>query len=408
MKIILINPKYPFYRGKDLFPLGLGYIAAISEKYAETKVIDMNVEKTNIEQAVKEFMPDIVGITSTSPAFPEAKRIASEIRNVSPAKIIIGGVHATFRPDEALEASDIAVRGEGELTFEEILSGKPVEEIKGVSFKKDGMIIHNPDRELTEAVDTFPSPAYHLFPIKKYTIMSAISSRGCPFNCVYCCSTRFWRNKIRYRHVDSFYKEIEWLSKNGVRTLKIHDSTFTIDKSRVMNFCNKMIESDLDLFWSCETRPDTLDDDMLAKLKEAKCILICIGVDSASELVLKNANRQMKKECIEKIFHKAREIGIRTRAYITFGLPGENEESVKETIEFLKRVKPDQTMLSLATKYPGTNLASKRINFHPHWLGKFEGHDARFLELYIPDGMDKKKYQHLADFMHEEIKKIQK
>ncbi len=406
MKVLLINPRYPFYRGKDLFPLGLGYIAAVSERYAETKVIDMNVEKTDIEQAVKDFMPDIVGITSTTPAFSEAKRIAALIRDISSAKIIIGGVHATFRPDEALEAADIAVRGEGELIFEEMLAGKPVEEIKGISYKMDDKIVHNPDRELIEDLDSVSIPAYHLFPVKKYMIMSAISSRGCPFNCVYCCSTRYWRNKVRYRHVDSFYKEIELLAKIGVRTLKIHDSTFTIDKKRVIDFCNKMLESDLDLFWSCETRPDTLDEGMLAKMKKAKCILICIGVDSASETVLRNANRPMEKETIEKIFLKSREAGIRTRAYITFGLPGESEESVKETIEFLKRAKPDQIMLSLATIYPGTSLVSKKINFHPHWLGKFEGHDARFIELYIPDRMNKKKYQHLADFMHNEIKKL--
>ncbi len=406
MKVLLINPRYPFYRGKDLFPLGLGYIAAISERHAETRVIDMNVDKTGIVQAVKEFMPDIIGITSTSPVFPEAKRIASTIRSVSSARIIIGGVHATFRPDEALEEADIAVRGEGEFTFEEILSGKPLEEIKGISYKIDNRIVHNPDRNMVEDIDTIPSPAYHLFPLKKYMIMSAISSRGCPFNCVYCCSTRYWRNRVRHRSIEKFYKEIEWLAKNGARTIKIHDSTFTIDKKRVMDFCNKMIESDLDLFWSCETRPDTLDEGMLAKMKKAKCILICIGVDSASETVLRNANRPMKKEIIENVFHKARDAGIRTRAYITFGLLGESEESAKETIEFLKRVKPGQIMLSLATKYPGTDLASKKINFHPHWLGKFEGHDARFIELCIPDGMDKRKYQHLADFMHNEIKKL--
>ncbi|MFH1631214.1 MAG: radical SAM protein [Candidatus Aenigmatarchaeota archaeon] len=419
MKLILINPRYPFYRGKDLFPIGLGYIAAISERCGcETKVLDMNVDtKIDLKHTVEQFKPDIVGITCTSPVFDEVKKLTKQIKLISSAKIIIGGVHATFRPDECLEIADIVVRGEGEQTFEDILKGNKQEDIAGISFKHDGKIVHNPDREFMSDLDSIPSPAYHLFPMKKYRIHSAISSRGCPFSCIYCCSTNFWKNKVRYRSIDKFFDELKMLvDKHGTRTLKIHDSTFTINKERVLEFCKRMIETKLDLFWSCETRPDTLDNEMLEKMKQAGCILLCIGVDSAAESVLKKANRNMKTENIEMIFKKANELGIRTRAYITFGLPSENRESVEETIDLLRKIRADQVMLSLATRYPGTKLderlaitrAGKKISFHPDWLGKFEGHDARFTDLYIPEGMHKKKYQELADLMMMEIKRIEK
>jgi len=424
-KVLLINPRYPFYRGKDLFPLGLGYIATISEKCgAETKVLDMNVEKKiDLKHTIEQFKPDIIGITSTSPVFPEVRKLVERIRLISSAKIIIGGVHATFRPEEVLEVADIAVRGEGEITFEEILKGNKLEGIAGISYKtKEGKTIHNPERELIKDLDTLPLPSYRLFPMQKYRIHSAISSRGCPFNCLYCCSTEFWRNKVRHRSIEKFYSELEELVKNHcTRTLKIHDSTFTINKKRVLQFCEKMIETKLDLFWSCETRPDTLDEEMLEKMKEAGCILLCIGVDSAAERVLKKANRTMKTAGIENIFRKARALEIPARAYITFGLPGENEETVKETIELLKKLNPEQIMLSLATKYPGTKLnhpepSSDAIKkqprrvfaFHKDWLGKFEGHDARFCELHIPEGMTRKTYQDLADLMMKEIKKLQR
>src|SRR3989344_4325110 len=106
MRTLLINPRYPFYRGKDLFPLGLGYIAAIAERHGETKVIDLNVEKKiDLKHMIEQFKPDIIGITSTTPVFPEVARLVETIRTLTDSTIILGGVHATFRPDECLEVA---------------------------------------------------------------------------------------------------------------------------------------------------------------------------------------------------------------------------------------------------------------------------------------------------------------
>lgn len=405
MKILLVNPEFP-YKGRDKFPVGLSYIAAVAKKFGEVRIIDENIGE-KAEREIEKFSPDIVGITSTTPSFSRAKEIARFSKEIG-AKVIFGGVHATFRPEEALEVSDIVVRGEGEKTFEEILLGKRFKEIKGISFKENGKIFHTLHREFVENLDSLPLPAYDLFPLKKYTMMSIVTSRGCFYNCSYCCATRFWGQSVRFHSVERVLKEMEIIQSLGFKTLKIHDSTFTLDRERVMKICDGIIEKGIDLRWSCETRADHLDYEMLNKMKEAGCVLICMGIDNADEEVLKKNKRVFDLEHAKKVFKWCKDIGIKTRAYVVFGLEGESKKSVEKTLKYLNEIKPEQIMLSLATAYPGTELErGETIELDYSWVAKFEGH-GKGAKLYLSSTLSKEEYRKLADYMWKEIKELKK
>jgi radical SAM superfamily enzyme YgiQ (UPF0313 family) len=406
MRILLIHPGFP-YRGKDLFPIGLGYLAAAVEGIADITVIDEGVEGLSFEK-MKKINPDIIGITATTPSFPRAMEIAAALKD-TPAKIVMGGVHATFMPEEALSGGvDIVIRGEGEATFREIVEGRALEDINGISFMKNNNIIHNPDREPVRNLDDLPLPGHKYFPVSKYGIMSISSSRGCPYSCSYCSATLFWKNKVRYRSPLNVLSELRAIKDLGFNLVRFMDSTFTLDKKRALEICRLMINEGLLLKWSCETRADALDDELLSALAESGCTLICLGVDSACDDVLSQNNRRIDAKTTRKAVEKIREHGMDTRAYVTFGLPGETEKSVKDTIKFLEETKPSQVVLSLATAYPGTDLwGGPYIDMHERWIAKFHGHGTGG-KLYKPKGMTKREYAKLADFMWAEVKRINK
>lgn len=407
MRILFIHPKFP-YRGRDLFPIGLGYLASAVKDIAEVFVIDENLEEFSIER-VRRINPDVIGITATTPSFQRAMGIVNAINSMATdAKIVMGGTHATFMPEEALNAGvDIVVRGEGEATFRELIEDRALdlEDVKGISWMDGTKIRHNPDRELIEDLDSVPFPAHKYFPTDKYGIMSMATSRGCPYSCSYCSAVRFWRRKVRYRSPENVLEELKLIKELGFDLVKFMDSTFTLDKKRAIEICKLIREEGLDINWSCETRADALNDGLLRALSEAGCTLICIGVDSACNDVLSKNKRNIDALTVKNAFENIKKYKLRTRAYITFGLPGETKKSVEETVKFLDDIKPDQVLLSLATAYPGTELwGGPYIDVHKNWISKFRGHGTGG-KLYLPEGITRKEYTRLADYMWSEVKR---
>ncbi len=406
MRLLLIHPKFP-YRGRDIFPIGLGYLVSVARDKAEVSVLDENVEALDAEK-IRKINPDIVGITATTPSFTRAVEIIRAIKEINAkARVMMGGTHVTFAPEDALKAGvDVVVRGEGEATLAELLESSNLEKIKGISYVEDEKIVHNPDRELIKNLDEVPFPAREYFPLKSYRIMSLVTSRGCPYSCSYCASTRFWRQRVRFRSPENVIEELKQISELGFKLVRFMDSTFTLDQRRAVKICELMKESNIDIKWSCETRADFISDELLEALSSAGCTLLCIGVDSGSQEVLDKCRRSIDVTTMKEAFEKIRRYGIATRAYATFGFPGETEKTVKETIQFLEEVKPEQTLLSLATAYPGTELWSGRtVEAHPNWIAKFHGHGVGG-KLYFPEGMTKKEYIKLAEEMWKAVKKI--
>lgn len=406
MKVLLIHPLFP-YKGKDLFPIGLGYLAAAAKGH-ETHVIDENVEPLSPGR-IRKINPSIVGITSTTPSFPRAAEIVRIIKSLDiDAKIVVGGTHATFVPEDALRVgADVVVRGEGEKTFAELLEGRKLKGIKGISYRENGRVVSNPTRELIQDLDSLPFPDWKPFPIKAYGIMSMITSRGCPYSCSYCSASKFWRHRVRYRSPENVLEEVRLVAQE-FKLLRFMDSTFTLDKKRAIRICELIREEGHDIKWSCETRADALNEEVLEALASGGCSLLCIGVDSGSQQVLDASKRGVKLAAIKKALQGTKKHGIPTRAYVTFGFPGETEKSVFETIQLLEEVKPEQILFSLATAYPGTELWGRgELEVHPNWVSKFHGH-GKGGRLFLPEGMPKKEYMRLADYMWMEIKRLNK
>jgi radical SAM superfamily enzyme YgiQ (UPF0313 family) len=301
---------------------------------------------------------------------------------------------------------DVVVRGEGEHAFLELLEGRELGRIKGIAYMEEGRIIKTPDRELIPDLDSLPFPAWQRFPLQGYGIMSMITSRGCPYSCSYCSATRFWRHHVRYRSPENVLEELKLITEQGFKLIRFMDSTFTLDKKQCLRICELIKKEGLDLKWSCETRADTLDDEILEAFSTSGCNLICIGVDSGSQRVLDETNRRMRVSSIKKAFEKIRKYGIATRAYVTFGFPGESEKGVMETMKLLEEAKPEQILLSLATAYPGTELwGHGGVEVHPDWIAKFHGHGTGG-RLYLPSGLSRKDYMRLADYVWSEVRKL--
>ncbi len=379
MKFLLINPYWKKKKGSIwnevsgcVIPHGLAVIAACLEKAGvEVRVLDTSAEVLTPGQ-LKEFIAsgnyDYIGITATTFIITDALAIARICRETSPeAKIIFGGVHPTIFPEEVLSNDfvDLVVRGEGEEAVTDLLSKKP-EEIPGLSYKKDGKVFHNPVRPFVKDLDSLPMPAYHLFPVEKYhpalggyrrlPSISMITSRGCPGQCTFCYKDMFGRT-VRSRSPESLYAEILLLKKNyGIKEIVFYDDTFTVYKDRVLAFCELLIREKADISWSCMSRIDFINGEMLTAMKKAGCHQICYGVESGDETILKNIKKPLSFKRTEEVCALTRKAGMSLRLSFMLGNPGETEASMQKTIQLALRLDPDIVQFNITTPYPGSAM----------------------------------------------------
>jgi len=381
MNVLLIDPpwivenKDNLWRkvGSCLPSLGLAYIASVLEKEGHNvKILDCTAEQISVSDIPKklEEYPDLdfIGLTATTSIVNNALKIAEICKIKFPsAKIIMGGVHPSVMPDEMLSYPyvDYVVKDEGEMTAKELVNGKNPNEILGLSYKDGDEIIHNEMRPLIKNLDDIPPPAYHLLPMDKYKpavgnykrlpAMSIFATRGCPGRCTFC--HRAFRGIVRPRSARNIIEEIKLLQKNyGIREISFYDDTFTLFKKVVHEFCDIILKEKLDITWSCFTRVDFVDEELLYHMKKAGCHLILFGVESADEEMLKRICKNISLEQVKNVVKMARKIGIDTRASFMFGNPGETEETIKKTIDFAIELDPDEVQFNITTVYPGTEM----------------------------------------------------
>lgn len=380
-RVLLVNPPWVLGEDKNLWKevascwpsLGLAYIAAVLERAGHVVYyLDCSAEHYTVgetEEALKKYRGlDYIGLTATTPLINNALAIATSAKKLFPQiKTVFGGVHPSVMPEEVVNNSqvDYVVIDEGEITMRELVDGQEVSDILGLYYKKDGEIIKNPSRPLIQNLDEIPAPAYHLLPMHKYypavgsykrlPAMSIFATRGCPGRCTFCYRT--FRGMVRKRSARNIIEEIKLLQRNyGIKEISFYDDTFTLFKEVVKEFC-KIIETEkIDITWSCFTRADQVDGDLLLAMKQAGCHLILFGVESADENILKMINKRIFLEQVKKVVELSRKIGIETRASFMFGNQGETEETIKKTIDFAIKLDPDEAQFNIATAYPGTEL----------------------------------------------------
>ncbi|MCW4047433.1 MAG: cobalamin-dependent protein [Candidatus Bathyarchaeota archaeon] len=375
-KVILINP--PFLKGSfrhQLYiPMGLAYLAAfLEEKGHQAKIIDclaLNIDHEKLKSEISSFEPDIVGITSITPLTRSTLLAAKAAKEALPdVTVVLGGPHATFMDEQIIAeetAVDFVVRGEGELTLleiaENIHSSRKIDSIEGITFRRNKQVIRTPNRPFIQDLDKLPKPAYDHFELDRYRLfgkklLPVITSRGCPFQCAFCVATRMFGKAYRMRSAENVLDELEWLKNvHGAEAFTFYDDTLTFDKNRLLKICDGMKKRQINLPWDCQTRVDQVSQEILNQMKSAGCQQVFFGVESGCQQILDSVNKKTSIEQNEKAIKMAKQAGLFVTISLMIGYPGETRETLKQTLDFVKRSKPDDVYVCVATPYPGTVL----------------------------------------------------
>lgn len=380
MRTLLVNPPWIRRQGNiwlDIAsvmpPLGLAWLAAQLERAGhEVLVLDAHAERLDLELIATRLHVlgpfDLVGITATTSLIGNALAIARLAKAEHPtSRVVLGGVHPTVLPEEVLAepAVDIVVRGEGEMTLLDIVEGKDLPEIAGISFRDGSRFVHNPDRELVPNLDELAPPAYHLLPMDRYypaagayrrlPAVSMLATRGCPGRCTFCY--RLFGKRIRVRSGRRMAEEAKNLQDRfGIREICFYDDTFTAFRKEVLAFLDGLKELGVDLTWSCFSRVDAVDEDLLRRMKASGCHQIMYGVESADPEILKNIGKRITPDLVERAVRMTQQAGIDVRAAFMIGNPGETSESLETTFRFALRLNPDLVVFNIATPFPGTEM----------------------------------------------------
>lgn len=356
-------------------PMGLAILAAVLERagYPVT-VVDANALGLDAEQAAREARnADVVLLTAMTPTINAAGDIAKRLKQANPRlPVVLGGAHATLLPEETLASLpdiDLIVRGEGEESVLEVLQGLErgqIEGIEGTTCRKDGAISGMPARPGTVDLDGLPFLAYHLLPLQRYRphpphgralpFAAIITSRGCPYRCAY-CSKPVFGSKFRAQSPERVVEEIEYYIKRfGTREIAFYDDVFTLDKRRAFAISELMLQKGIKLHWTCETRVNLVDRELLTQMKRAGCYAVSYGVESASPDILKTINKDISADQVEEAVRMTRECGVQAIGYFMIGSPGETPATIRQTIDLAKGLKLDFAQFAITVPFPATKL----------------------------------------------------
>ena len=375
--IVLIFPPIRVWDNPRNFPTGLGLIAArLRNAGYRVKVIDANGLRLSDDEVllkIAEYDPAIIGIGGLITTYGWVKRLAARIKQACPeTPIILGGSVGTSIIETALKQLDIDIIavGEADNTVLELVAAllrrEEPDHIAGLAFRRDGEIITTTPRATIKNLDELPYPAWDLFAMQVYLEnpvvgvgrdIDVISSRGCPFPCAYCY--RIFGRKYRTRSAEHVIGEIEALKHNyDVDFISFQDDCFVVDKQRVYEICDLIDRNGIlrSLRWSCTGRVTVCDKDMLKRMRTSGCVSVSYGIESGSEKILRNMQKNASLEQAKEAIRNTREAHLRCPVSFMIGYPGETRETVRETVEFCKELNIPLTALMFTCPYPGTIL----------------------------------------------------
>lgn len=358
-----------------MHPLGLGYITAVLKQNGyNAKVLDMfDYDWAEVSSSISKENPDIVGVSCLTNARANSLRTAKIAKEVNPqAKVILGGPHASCMYKQILEhyPVDAVVIGEGEITAVELTrafeAGSDLKAVAGIAYKKNGEVTVTGARAFIRDLDSLPFPAHEQFDLSRYKkegvdvnkrMVDIITSRGCPFKCLFCSSCKFWGKIWRYRSVKNIVDEIELLNKGlGVDAFNFSDDIFTIRKGNVIEMCKEILERGLRITWFAQSRVNCISEEMLGWMKKAGCKTIAFGIESGSPRILKTIDKDITVEQAIGAFRITKEAGLNADAFFMVGNPGETEESIEETCALIDKTMPHHIVVSVTAVYPESGL----------------------------------------------------
>ena len=351
------------------YPTWLCYPAGMIEG---SLVVDAPVQKLNLEDCLKIAQNfDMVVMYTSTPTLTIDSETARRIKEQMPTTVtILTGPHVTILPEESLRAAggavDIVCRGEFDYAIKELCEGKEWGKIDGISFLKDGTVVHTPDRPPIEDLDALPfaSQVYQRdLPIAEYIIphflhpyVSIYSSRGCPAKCVFCLWPQTYTGqKMRTRSPQNVYEEVRWIKENmpEVREISFDDDTFSADRKHARAVAELI--KPLNISWVINARANC-DFETLKIMREAGLRHVVVGYESGNEQILKNIKKGVTREQAIQFTRDCKKLGISIHGAFIMGLPGETRETIQETIEYAKMLDLDSIQVSLASPYPGTEF----------------------------------------------------
>jgi radical SAM superfamily enzyme YgiQ (UPF0313 family) len=376
MKCLLINPFYPISETPSP-PLGLAYLAAVLERAGvAVALLDFVVypySKKNLETTLKTFAPDFVGLTAVTMTFDHAAEIVRDIKSIKADLLtVMGGPHVSMCPDEtlsALPALDMIVVGEGDDTIVEIArqvtSGRQWENIPGIVYRDAAGIHATPAKPYAVDVKSLPMPARHLLPLGRYKALnmpvSMTTSRGCPFKCIFCVGRKMVGAKVRYRNPVSVVDEMAYLKGLNFNQINIADDLFTASRAHCFGVCDEILRRGLNIKWSSFARVDLVSLDLLQKMKEAGCVAVSFGVETANPDILKTIKKGITLAQAEAAVSACADAGVLPHVSFILGLPGETPETIEETRVFGEKIKALGASYGfhLLAPFPGTEIRDR-------------------------------------------------
>jgi len=418
MRIWLINP--PVIRQRpsavgavvqSLFfnspPLGLAYIAAVLERAGhEVRITDCPVERLTIADTAalaRNYHPELVGLTSTTSYFDQAAETAKAVRRALPEVVLcIGGPHFNANPDLLLRHPelDFGVLGEGEFCLAEVIerieAGKGYDDVAGVMVVRDGELRRSPTRELLSDLDLLPLPARHLVPLSDYRPMpndqnllpktSMITSRGCPFKCIFCDKSTFGAT---YRSLSPgrIVEEIHHLEDSyGIRDIAFVDSTFTPNRQRIDAVLTAMEENPPRATWTCSCRANVLDESLLRRMRAMGCWRIRIAIESGNDEILRRIRKGITKEQFARTVRAAVDLGIQVKSFFMVGHMGETLETIEESIQFALSLPLKDITVQINTPLKGTPLYDECLEYGTMTTADASSYSF-FEPVFVPHGM---------------------
>lgn len=388
MKVLLIrakasnmsNTRLPSSLSDEIgcvMPLGIAYIGAyLKEKGISVNLLDADAEKLSLKEIkhrIELIKPDLVCITSMTPTVHDDLAVAKLAKDYG-SYVVMGGPHINAMPVEtmAFDFVDFGIRGEGEYpTFKliEALQNKiSFNEVPGLIYRNSNKEILMNEAYIHQNIDDLPFPARDLLPYEKYfsliskgRLTTICPGRGCPFTCGFCFKQPSDK-KCRFRSPESVVNEIEEvINKYGIEEINFVTDTLTLQKDFIEGFCNEILERNIKISWIAPTRVDCITPELVKLMKKAGCRSLRFGVESGSPEILKLMNKKIDLEQVLKAFKWAKEAKIETFAYLIIGYLNETEDTIKQTLDFVKKLKPDLLMYNVATPLPSTELFNQAV-----------------------------------------------
>lgn len=398
MKVLLMQPPHigdRVVRPPTFLPSGLGYIASfMRENEFDVSLLDIwggGLSTNQVTDYLKKNDFDVFGITAFSTQWNYVEQLVGVIRAHSQGRIVLGGPLATFSHEEVFSVLDVdvCVMSEGEQTMVDYLSvlqeNGNLEEVKGIIWRSQDTVITNEPRKYIKDLDSLPLPAYDLFDMDSYLAncsvyskyqkyndlpaLNVFNGRGCPYNCNFCSRTM---HGARYRSVDSVIDEIRYLmGRYGIRGVFFNDEMVVSPRKRTFDLCEKI--APLGLKWNCQGRANLVDMELLKAMKDAGCVSVGYGVESGSQKLLDAMNKKQKVEQVIEAINTTVKVGMEPIPQWMFGYPGEDEQTIVETIKTCSRFDFPMNPIFICTPLPGTKLyrdaitsgkITDRVKFH--------------------------------------------